>query len=109
MASKATIMRDEGVKIKLKEKEFEVKFDLNALCDLQEKFGDFDTAFNNLDKDFSKIRTLLHIALANGENEKMTEREIGALIDMQNLFMITEALEKAFNNAMPSTDEVEGK
>ncbi|WP_107838627.1 hypothetical protein [Metasolibacillus meyeri] len=108
MTSKAEVMKDKGVKITLGGKEFEAKFDLNALCDLQEKFGGFDEAFENIDKDFSKIRMLLHLALANGENEKMTEREIGALIDIRNLDTITNALEEAFNGAMPSTEE-EGK
>ena len=108
MASKAAIMKDEGVKVTLGGKEFEVKFTLNALCDLQEKFGSFEEAFGNIENDFSKIRTMLHMALANGENEKITEREIGALIDVRQLDEIVQVLEQAFNGAMPSTEE-EGK
>lgn len=55
MASKSEVMKDEGVKITLGSKEFEVRFDLNALCNLQEKFGDFTKAFDGLEKqDFKK-------------------------------------------------------
>lgn len=109
MTTKAEVMKDEGVKIKLGGKQFEVKFDLNALCNLQDKFGDIEEAFKKLDmKDLKKIRALLHIALANGENIDISEREVGALIDMDNIHEIMDALTTGFGNAMPSTDE-EGK
>lgn len=109
MASKSEVMKDEGVKITLGNKQFEAKFDLNALCNLQDTFGDFEQAFKNLDmKDLKKIRTLLHIALANGENIDISEREVGALITLENIHEVIDALTSAFGNAMPSTDE-EGK
>jgi len=109
MASEAKVMKDEGVKVTLGNKEFEVKFDLNALCNLQEKFGDFTKAFDGLEKqDFKKIRALLHVGLANGENIKITEEEVGALINMRNITTVTEAITQAFSDAMPSTTE-EGK
>jgi len=109
MSTKAQVMKDEGVKITLGNKEFEVRFDLNALCNLQEKFGDFTKAFDGLEKqDFKKIRALLHVGLANGENIKITEEEVGALINMKNITIVTDALTQAFGDAMPSTDE-EGK
>lgn len=109
MTSKAKVMKDEGVKITLCNKEFEVRFDLNALCNLQDKFGDITKAFEGLEKqDFKKIRALLHVGLANGENIDITENEVGALITMDNINEVTDALTKGFSNAMPSTDE-EGK
>lgn len=109
-ATKAEIMKDKGVKITLGDKDFEVKFDLNALCNLQDEFGSLDVAFENLDmRDLKKIRTMLRIALANGENIDISEREVGALIDMDNIYEIMDVLTKGFNLAMPSTDEEEGK
>lgn len=109
-AKKAEIMKDEGVKIKLGDKKFEVKFDLNALCNLQDKFGDFTKAFDGLNmQDFKKIRSLLHIGLANGEHNDITENEVGALITMQNIATVTDALAQAFGNAMPAIDEEAGK
>ncbi|GAB0170550.1 tail assembly chaperone [Lysinibacillus sp. CTST325] len=109
MSTKAEAMKDEGVKITLGNKKFEVRFDLNALCNLQDKFGDFTKAFDGLEKqDFKKIRSLLHVGLANGENINITEADVGALIDMKNITTVTDALTQAFGDAMPSTDE-EGK
>lgn len=108
--TKAEIMKDEGAKITLGDKQFEVKFDLNALCNLQDKFGDITKAFEGLEKqDFKKIRSLLHIGLANGEHSDITEKEVGALITMQNIHEITDALADGFGNAMPSAGEEEGK
>lgn len=99
-------MRDKGIEVELQGKKFEVKFDLNALCNLQEKFGDFTKAFDGLEKqNFKKIRSLLHIGLANGDNIDITENEVGSLIDMKNINEVVEALTDAFGNAMPSTDE----
>lgn len=104
--TKAQVMQDKGAKIELKGQEFEVRFDLNALCDLQDKFGELDKAFEGLQgSDFKKIRSLLHIALANGENENITEKEVGALIDFTNLNVITDTLTTAFSNAMPEAEE----
>ncbi|MGE6516635.1 hypothetical protein [Lysinibacillus sphaericus] len=109
MTNKAEVMKDEGVKITLGSKEFEVKFDLNALCNLQDKFGDISKAFNGLEqRDFKKIRSLLHVGLANGENIQITEEEVGSFITMKNISTVTDALTQAFSDAMPSTDE-EGK
>ena len=109
MTTKAKVMKDEGVKIRLGNRTFEVKFDLNALCNLQDKFGDITQAFEGLEKsDFKKIRGLLHIGLANGVNSDITEEEVGALIDMKNIDVVIGALTEGFGNAMPSTDE-EGK
>ncbi|WP_054767323.1 hypothetical protein [Lysinibacillus parviboronicapiens] len=109
MANKAEVMKDKGVKIELSGKEFEVKFDLNALCNLQDKFGNMTKAFDGLNQqDFKKIRSLLHVGLANGENIDITENEVGALITMKNISTVTDALTQAFSDAMPSTDE-EGK
>lgn len=107
--TKAQVMKDEGVKVTLKGKEFEVKFDLNALCNLQEKFGDISEAFDGLEQsDFKSIRSLLHVGLANGENINITEQEVGALIDLTNLNDVVDALTKAFKDANPESTE-EGK
>lgn len=109
-ATKSKVMKDEGVGIKLGDKNFTVKFDLNALCNLQDTFGDITKVFNGLNaSDFKKIRSLLHIGLANGEHEEITEKEVGGLITMQNISMVTDALTKAFSDAMPVAGEDAGE
>ena len=99
-------MQDRGTTVELQGQTFKVKFDLNTLCEMQDKFGSIEKAFDGLEGgDFKKIRSLLHVALANGENEDITEKEVGALIDFNNLQDVTDALTNAFDNAMPVNED----
>lgn len=104
--TKVEIMKDRGNEIVLGGKVFTVKFDLNALCEMQRQFGSMEKAFTSLSQgDFSKIRTLLHIALANGENEDIPLRTVGSLIDVKNMSQVVEVLEKTIVESMPEVEE----
>lgn len=117
-STKAEIMKDEGVKVVLGKvnepkkveladgKEYEIKFDLNSLCSLQEKFGDDAlTALSNIDgSDFKLIRTILFCVLGH---EDLTEKEVGSLIDMTNISSVVEALSQAMENSMPESEETQ--
>ncbi|MEX3621862.1 hypothetical protein [Viridibacillus arvi] len=106
-ATKAEIMKDEGKKLILADgNEHEIKFDLNSLCALQEKFGDkIIEELSGMDTmDFKKIRTILHATL---EHEGLTEKEAGSLINMKNINSVVEVLSEAMNNAMPETEETQ--
>ncbi|MGF9978674.1 hypothetical protein [Viridibacillus arvi] len=119
-STKAEIMKDEGVKVVLGKvnepkkveladgKEYEIKFDLNSLCSLQEKFGDDAlTALSNIDgSDFKLIRTILFCVL---EHEDLTEKEVGSLIDMTNISSVVEALSQAMENSMPESEETQNE
>lgn len=98
-------MKDEAVKVTLADgKKHELKFDLNTLCSLQEKFG--DDVFNvigDLDEtNFKSIRSILHAVLAH---EGLSESEVGSLITMANIYDVVEALEQAMEGAVPQPDE----
>lgn len=117
-ATKAEIMKDEGVKVVLGNvneskkvkladgKEYEIKFDLNSLCSLQEKFGDDALkALSGIDgSDFKLIRTILFCVL---EHEDLTEKEVGSLIDMTNISSVVEALSLAIENSAPESEETQ--
>ncbi|MEK5530649.1 hypothetical protein MKX79_14885 [Viridibacillus sp. FSL R5-0468] len=117
-STKAEIMKDEGVKVVLGNvnepkkvkladgKEYEIKFDLNSLCSLQEKFGeDVFTALSGIDgSDFKLIRTILFVVL---EHEGLTEKEVGSLIDMSNMPSVVEALGQALENSTPETEDTQ--
>ena len=109
MTSKAAVMKDEGVKITL-DRVRELKFDLNALCVLQEKFDDIEDAFKGLTKrDFKIIRTLVYAVLAHEEDDSFTEKDAGALVTMQNIGDVADALSKALDAAVPESTEDEAK
>ena len=99
-------MKDEGVKIYL-DKERTFKFDLNALCELEDKFGDISEAFSGLEKrEFKKIRSIVHALLAHEEDEDWSEKDAGSLITVENLEEVASALAKALSKSAPDTQEV---
>jgi len=107
-ASTAEVMKDEGVKITL-DKERTLKFDMNALCELEEKGMGFEQIVEGLtERNFRKIRTILHAVLAHEEDANFTEKQVGALVNMQNIEKVITALGNSLSNAMPESDGDEG-
>jgi len=107
MASKAKIMKDAGTKVTLGNEVKTLKFDLNSLCVLSEKFENIDDAFKGLEKrDFKIIRTLMYAALASDEDDSFTEKDAGALVTLRNITDVADALAEALSDAVPEpTDE----
>lgn len=100
-------MKDKGTSVKLGGKVRTLKFDLNSLCVLGEKFENIDDAFNGLEKrDFKIIRTLIYCVLASDEDEDFTEKDAGSLVTLANITDVVDALSEALSEAMPEpTDE----
>lgn len=99
-------VRDLGVAVEL-DKTRHMKFSLNALCDLQDEYGDVIDVFTKAteNQDFKMIRQLLYVSLRD-EDEALDVREVGKMIDMQNLNTVMEALTDALTASVP---ESEGK
>jgi hypothetical protein len=102
---------DGGAKITFGCKEYEVVLDFNAICDLEEKYGNFDNALKILDdigNDLTKrgamenIRFLFYVMLRHSD-DKLTEHEAGRLITMQNIQRIVSSL----GTAMTGTGSTE--
>mgnify|MGYP001103506373 CR=1 FL=1 len=77
----ATIMLD---------KERVIKFDLNALIDVEESLG-FSLAELGEKMSIKAMRTLLTAGLRH-EDEELTERQVGSLINMDNMKEVQDAL-----------------
>lgn len=94
-------------------KEYEVALDMNAICDLEERYGSFENAAKTLDdigQDFSKpdvmknIRFILCVMLRHTD-ESMTEKQAGRLMTMQDMQHIMDSLGEAMGASVPETDE----
>ena len=45
---KASELKNKGIKLKLNNKEYELKFNMNTFCELEEVYGDINKAFEDL-------------------------------------------------------------
>lgn len=79
------------------DKERTIKFDLNALVEVEDKLG---FALTELEDKFSikTLRTLLHAGLVH-EDESLTEKEVGGMIGFDNLPEVQEALTAAMGGS----------
>lgn len=80
----------------------DIKFTLNVLADIEDKFGSVDAGFELLDKGNMKaVRFILWAGLVGGGNE-ITEHEVGNLIDLQYLKDLMEQMGTAMKQDAPA-------
>lgn len=84
-----------------------IKFDLNAMAELEDKYGSVDAAFEQLDNNSIKaLRFILWAGLSHAD-ESLTEKQVGSLIDMSCMREIMGTLGEAFEADMPTTENSE--
>lgn len=89
--------------------ERDIEFSLNAMADLEEKYGTIENAFEKVQSDnISAIRFLLWCLLNNGEQE-ISEREIGRLINLRNLSDLMSSVMDYMEEALPGITEMAEK
>ncbi len=100
-------VRRKAIKVVLSDGiEREIKFTLNTLADLEEKYGSVETAFATLEQGkITSVRYILWAALRNND-ESLTEREVGNLIDIASIGEVMSAIEAATSSDMPEQDKV---
>jgi len=82
-----------------------VKFTLNAMAELEERYGTVEKAFEELEANSVKaLRAVLWAGFIEDDPD-LTERQVGSLIDITYMSDLMESLNEAFSNDMP---EVKG-
>ncbi len=78
-----------------------IKFTLNALAELEDKFGSVQAAFDKLEKENSMkaLRAILWAGFLH-ESPNLTEREVGNLIDIAYMAELAESIGIAFEGDM---------
>lgn len=95
-----TITLNDGV-------EREIRFTLNAMAELEERYGSVDAAFKALDSGSIKAaRCVLWAGMLDTSDTPLTEQQVGKLIDIECMNQIMENLAKALGEDMP--DEGDG-
>jgi hypothetical protein len=83
----------------------ELKYTLNALAEMEDRYGSIDVAFQTLEAGSIKaVRFFLWAGLLHTE-ENLTEMQIGSMIDVQALEEIMATVGDAFANDMPTKGE----
>lgn len=100
--SSATEMLDKPKTIDLGDGvERECKFTLNAMAELEDKYGSIEEAFEKIKQGrISAIRFLLWCILIP-DGEELTEKQVGSLISLDNLNELMDAIMDMFNTSMP--------
>lgn len=96
-------IKDGGATISLRGKEYRLLCSLNALDEMQERFGGYDKlerVFDDKNPNVIKdLRWLLTILINEGMDdvqEEMTEKQVGKLVNIGNLEQIKSAIYGAF-------------
>lgn len=84
------------VKVML-DKERTLKFDLNALVDVEDNLG-FSLAELEDKMSIKTLRVLLHAGLLH-EDPELTQQDVGRMIDFENLAEVQDALSKALGGS----------
>lgn len=105
MANLIDVRPKKAVKITLLDGvEREVKLTLNAMAELEDRFGSVDKAFELLDKNSMKaLRAVLWASLIH-EDPELTEQQVGNLMDINYMQELTSSLSTAFGQDMPSAE-----
>lgn len=103
-------IKSKAVKVTLSDGvERTLKYTLNAMAELEDKYGSVAEAFKKLDEgSFKAIRFILWVGLVHGD-PSLTEQTVGNLIDMQYMSEFMNNIGDALGSDMPeSTTQLEG-
>lgn len=106
---KASELKNKGIKFKLKDKEYELKFDMNTFCELEEVYGDINQAFEDLqNRKIKAIRALIYSAI-KAEDDSVTLKEVGRMLTLNDMERLGTVINDALNVAMPEIEENMGE
>lgn len=84
----------------------ELRFTLNAMAEMEDKYGSVDEAFKALEGNSIKaVRFILWAGLLHDEENPLTERQVGNLIDTMNMADVIGSINEAMANDMPSNED----
>lgn len=98
-------IRSNGIEIKLNGQPYRIIFDLNAMAEVEEKYGSVGKAVIAMQQgSFKAIRCVLWAMLLH-DNPELTEKEVGSMVTVGNLDEIVEHITAAVNKDTPSEEE----
>ena len=100
-------VKSKAVKITLTDGvERTIKFTLNAMAELEDRYGSVEEAFKQLDNNSIKaVRCILWAGLIHADPD-LTEQQVGNLIDIQYMQELMASLGEAFDADMPEPEKL---
>lgn len=106
---KASELKNKGIKFKLEDKEYNLKFNMNTFCELEEVYDDINKAFEDLQQMRVKaIRALIYSAI-KVEDESVTLKSVGNALGLNDLERLGTVINEALSDAMPEVEENMGE
>ena len=102
-------LKDKGIKFTLGEKEYELKFNLNTFCELEDIYGDLNKAFDDLQRMRIKAVRALVYAAVKVEDESITLKNVGSMLGLDDLERLGTVINEALSIAMPEVDKTSGE
>lgn len=90
-------------------KTYPIVFDFNVLSELEDVYGDVSNAFEDLEKIKVKAIRALVYSLVKVEDEDVTLKEVGKMLNMDFINQFVEKAGIALNNDMPAKEENMGE
>ena len=98
-------VRPNEVKVYLGGKERVLNMNFNTYAELEDIYGDINTALEKLQTGSIKaIRAFVYAALKEDE-EDLTLKKVGKMLDMYNIEKLTTALNTAISVSLPAVEE----
>lgn len=106
---KASELKNKGIKFNLGNREYELKFNMNTFCELEEAYGDINQAFEDLQRMKVKaIRALLYAAI-KAEDDSATIKSVGDMLGLSDMERLGTIINEALTTAMPEKEEAMGE
>ncbi len=106
---KALELKNKGIKFKLNDKDYELKFHMNTFCELEEVYGDINKAFEDLEnRKIKAIRALIYSAIKT-EDKSVTLKEVGRMLTLSDMERLGTAINEALIIAMTEVTENMGE
>lgn len=106
---KAGELKNKGIKFMLGDKEYELKFNMNTFCELEEIYGDLSIAFDDLQAmKIKAIRALVYAAI-KVDDETVTLKSVGEKLELDDLEKLGTTINEALSMAMPEVSENVGE
>jgi hypothetical protein len=98
-------IKSKGVQINLGEKEYILKFDLNAFAELEDLEGNINEVLVKVEKGSVKsIRSLIWAGLQGNDNPP-TLKEVGSNIDLGDIETLSNKITEALGVALPDSQD----